>query len=197
MGLELNLNDANAAVKYVRNVLFFGAPNRLRDHFVRDGMPNPDGVITWSLSATATIYRRRIANLSVRNTGLDPTIATMAEEAEMAHAGQCDEHAAVAFVYLIKNLMSFPVELVCRADKSHAFVLLGRSAKTDLSDPQDWNAATVVCDPWEGLAYPGRDIEQMMYLTLRDRWTGSRELGIRYRWGRGCRIDEAVDTKPK
>ncbi len=60
-------------------------------------------------------------------------------------AGNCQEMAAVAFLYLLEQGV-FPIEMV--SIPHHTFVVIGRDPSTPIDEPSQWNADTIVCDPW-------------------------------------------------
>ena len=88
-------------------------------------------------------------------------IAVMAEMAEANGCGNCGEQAAVAFMFL-KRWPIAPIDYVHLKNKDHDFVVIGA---TDSSSPYitDWGVNAVICDPWDGKAYPIKDIYERMY----------------------------------
>src|SRR5215203_2643896 len=77
---------------------------------------------------------RQIANITVRT-----------------KAGNCNEQSIVAFMDLY-DLGIRPISWMYLDNGRHAFVVIGRTPKTD-SNPASWGENCVVCDPWAGEAY--------------------------------------------
>lgn len=79
-------------------------------------------------------------------------------------AGNCEEQAAVAFNYLRGKVS--PLELVNAVDDealgiNHQFVVIGREGKS--TDPTKFGPNAVICDPWDGKAYPASEFRQKMH----------------------------------
>lgn len=72
-------------------------------------------------------------------------IRLLADVAQKAKAGNCQEMAAVAFLFLMEQGIA-PIEMVCVP--THTFVVIGRDPELDIDDPGCWNQETVICDPW-------------------------------------------------
>lgn len=72
-------------------------------------------------------------------------IRLLADIAVRAKAGNCQEMAAVAFLFLLEKHI-FPIELV--SVPKHTFVIIGRNPETSLDLPESWNKEAVICDPW-------------------------------------------------
>jgi hypothetical protein len=88
-------------------------------------------------------------------------IEVMAATAEANGCGNCGEQAAVAFMFL-KRWPVAPIDFVHLQEKDHDFVVIGA---TDSNSPYitDWGLEAVICDPWDGKAYPIRHIYDRMY----------------------------------
>jgi hypothetical protein len=67
--------------------------------------------------------------------------ADVAAKAELAHGGNCGEHAAVAFHYVRLHAQGQPIYNAAKSGLDHAFVLIGDLAK-------DTDADIAVSDPW-------------------------------------------------
>src|SRR6185295_18301095 len=67
--------------------------------------------------------------------------ADVAAKADLAHGGNCGEHASVAFHYLRLHAKGQPIQHAAKAGLDHAFVLIG-----DLK--ADTDADIAVSDPW-------------------------------------------------
>ncbi|KTC87695.1 MULTISPECIES: hypothetical protein [Legionella] len=65
--------------------------------------------------------------------------------AREAGAGNCQEMAALAFLYLREQGITH-LELV--SIPTHNFVVLGRDTDTPINAPQKWNKEAIICDPW-------------------------------------------------
>ena len=67
--------------------------------------------------------------------------ADVAAKAELAHGGNCGEHAWVAYHYLRLNAKGQPIQYSAKSGLDHAFVIVG-----DLKNEKDNDLA--VSDPW-------------------------------------------------
>jgi hypothetical protein len=72
-------------------------------------------------------------------------IQLLAQIAKEAQAGNCQEMAAVAFLFLLEKKI-LPLEIV--NTPNHTFVVLGRDPATPIHDPELWNEEALICDPW-------------------------------------------------
>ncbi|MGH9593962.1 MAG: hypothetical protein ACRD5L_12790, partial [Bryobacteraceae bacterium] len=61
--------------------------------------------------------------------------------------GNCGEQSALAFVYL-RDRRIHPLDWIQVNNFSHAFVVLGRDADSDIGDYNTWGRSSVYCDPW-------------------------------------------------
>lgn len=78
-------------------------------------------------------------------------ITTCAQIALDYHAGNCGEHASVAFLYLRDNVKDArPIEFMEFDDRSHTFVIINRPQDIPLDRFDDWSKSAVLCDPWKG-----------------------------------------------
>ncbi|WP_425616231.1 peptidoglycan-binding protein [Anatilimnocola sp. NA78] len=87
-------------------------------------------------------------------------VQMISDVATAAKVGNCMECAAVAATYLRDQGVS-PVEYMGIYEKGgagkHAFVVLGRELGSNayaVPNPKDWKGPVVICDPWEGTAFP-------------------------------------------
>ena len=87
-------------------------------------------------------------------------VERVASLAEHAKQGNCGEQSAVAFVWLAKSGVR-PIEWVSCGSHDHQFVLIGRNIYKSISNISEWGATSVVCDPWQGLVYPGLYINNL------------------------------------
>ncbi len=135
---------AQAACAHVYKVCPLGSANR----------PNVSGK-TMALAEEALIREKKDFDRHVEATLKLPLhsmeekhlliIRLLADVAERAKAGNCQEMAAVAFLFLLAKGI-FPIELV--SVKNHTFVIVGRDSKTPIDTPEEWNKEAVICDPW-------------------------------------------------
>lgn len=65
--------------------------------------------------------------------------------AETAKAGNCQEMAAAAFLFLMEKAIA-PIELV--SIPTHTFIVIGRNPESPITNPTLWNNDAVICDPW-------------------------------------------------
>ena len=88
-----------------------------------------------------------------------------AQAAADTKLGNCDEMSALAFFWLQSTAIR-PVELFATHangdNDQHQFVVIGRPATASLKDPAEWTGDAVVCDPWDGAAYPAADLRQRL-----------------------------------
>ena len=118
------LTVAQDVIDEVQRTLNVGAGNQLSD------LQRTAGLSDELVGFVRSIGRVRLRRPSEQ-------IAQEALIAKILHAGNCGEHAALAFVLLWKRLPG--VRLVYYSHRmDHAFVVIG--------DPTDRNA--IVCDPW-------------------------------------------------
>jgi hypothetical protein len=85
------------------------------------------------------------ATLSKNQKSLE-IIQLLADIAHRARAGNCQEMAAVAFLYLKERNVA-PIEMV--SIPKHTYIIVGRSPKTPINCHEDWNDEAVICDPWD------------------------------------------------
>lgn len=144
-GLASNLQQARAAIAYVKRKLPRGAGNRPESP--------PDG---------AACVR------SVRD-GMPPMsywVSHLAQHAIQAGCGNCGEQAAVAYVFLQQRGI-LPLDYMNLYDPQgvavHSFVVIEFSGEGDSSS--GWGENAVICDPWdEAQAYSASRIGSNMML---------------------------------
>lgn len=147
--LNRNLGNAKKAVAYARSVLPNGAANNWDDVKRSRGL---------ALSSTLCA---RVAMLGV-NPGVSwdvNELRLLSSVAKSCGGGNCGEHAAVAFIYLVDRYVS-PVDIMERANADHNFVVIGRYGRAH--EPGTWGETAVVCDPWMNKAYPATEINKQM-----------------------------------
>jgi hypothetical protein len=144
--------EAQMAVNYTRQILAWGASNKLYDQAVTLGTVNI-GV----LRTRITTFAGSITNGSGEST-MDYW-KRVARNASNACAGNCQEHAAVAFVYLMNRGVK-PIEIV--SVPNHAFVVVGRGVKPsetgDIGFPNGWADYCWISDPWRGRVIQGKQL---------------------------------------
>lgn len=99
----------------------------------------------------------------------------VAEEASFMGAGNCGEFSAVVFAYLYKRDI-LPLDIMASTYFDHAWVVIGRPANTDVTDPNGWTSEDdpnepVICDPWlakGNTPYTNRDKYHEMVVDLED-----------------------------
>ncbi len=86
-------------------------------------------------------------------------IGMSAERAKAYRAGNCGEHAAVAFEYLAENasLCGHISYVKCKPTGDHAFVVLNREAVAG-DNTVTVGDNGVVCDPWGGYVCTGAEL---------------------------------------
>ena len=162
MSLATNLANAKSTVDYVKKKVPIGASNKLSDIFASRG--ESLGCVVGSRIGQQLedigVFRAAWAAGKLR-------IEVLALGTEKAGCGNCGEQSAVAWVYLWKNLRVTPIDWMCVAGGDHAFVVIGRSAKSSPEDYSTWGKEAVVCDPWDNKAYAARYIHNFMKGTPR------------------------------
>ena len=137
------------AVAYVQDKLRGGSQTSFLD------------VISTGGRALWCVERARAQARAIGWTNFGEQIEAMATAAEANGCGNCGEQAAVAFMFL-KRWPIAPIDYVHLLEKDHDFVVVG----ADDSSSQyvtDWGADAVICDPWDGKAYPVAQIYERMY----------------------------------
>jgi hypothetical protein len=82
---------------------------------------------------------------------MDEWVKRTAETAAIFECGNCGERASVAYRYLYQ-LGVRPLDYMAKIHGDHAFVVIGRVAKSG-TKPIDWGPEAVVCDPWFDKAF--------------------------------------------
>ena len=140
---------AHEALNYTLNALVLGAFDRPMD-IVTSGMGVAPALVLNRVSQGAA------AVLDPPGPSTDPilrTIINAADSSEATNAGNCWEHAAVAFRYLYRRNIK-PTALLSRPN--HAFVMLGYDHRTDFSNPSTFPATAWIVDGWRRVTYPAR-----------------------------------------
>lgn len=84
--------------------------------------------------------------LSIAKTMLDK-MRIIANETKSQKCGNCGEFSVLAFMYLYDKGVR-PLDWVSLVGGDHAFVVIGRDAKSDAKNFLTWGVSAVICDPW-------------------------------------------------
>lgn len=137
------IRAAKAACEHVYQVCPLGSANR------------PNGQ-SQELALQALMQAKYSFDDQIEEIIADPTfteaqknltiIRLLADIGHGAKAGNCQEMAAIAFLFLIEKEI-FPIELV--HTQEHTFIVIGRNPDTSsINDIKDWTKDVVICDPW-------------------------------------------------
>lgn len=138
-------SDAQRAMTYTRRVLGDLPSNHIVQRVLTLG------------ESTQCVRRARARYGSLRDHDRIMNLRRRASLAKKARCGNCGEYAAVAFDMLMLTGCRYPIEYAgYRAPGDHAFVIVGRAANTNPSDPRTWGSDVVVCDAWAGKVVPAR-----------------------------------------
>ncbi len=162
--LAKNLAAGLEAVRFVKGKMRFGAKNKVKDMWASKGE---------SISCVDNLrddldkYQDHLSKAYASNQ--TAVLERQAEYAASAAAhygcGNCNEQAALAFIYL-RDKGIFPIDWVDKENflpgfGGHSFVVIGR--ESGKIKPADWGESAVICDPHgEETAYPASQIEQYM-----------------------------------
>jgi hypothetical protein len=149
--------SAMVAVKYTQSILSMGAVNRSLLESVKE-------TIAGGGENLLNQFVQRMVQLFSMDQGSGKLwVQQVADVAKEAKVGNCQEHAAVAAIFL-RDRGVRPVEytvLMKNGSYKHAFVVVGRDVdrytKQLPGDPLSWKGPVIVCDAWEGYAFaPGK-----------------------------------------
>jgi len=132
------LKFAKDAIAHTKSVMKFGAGNQ--KEAIRMSKMNSNYRLACMRDPDAWEYDRSIIKLANANRD-----ALTAAKADLAHGGNCGEHAAVAFDYLRVHALGQRITKASKQGLDHAFVLIG-----DLDS--DTDAELVNSDPWPTVA---------------------------------------------
>jgi len=142
---------AQEAISYVRSKMTVGASNKI-----------PDVLGSLGMSLLCVPAERSVTRDSQSDRML-PYLRVIAGAAENVGCGNCGEQSATAFVFLLDKGIR-PIDWMALQDPGdHAFVVIGRLATSDATDPNTWGNLAVVCDPWKGLVYAPNMIVPMWH----------------------------------
>lgn len=149
--LEQNLADALEAVRFVKSKMRLGARNQIGDLWrsrggsidcisdMRSDIETYAGTLKGHFAESQSAAHERLAEFT-------------AAAAVQYGCGNCDEQAALAFIFL-RDKGVFPIDWVDMLGLAggklggHSFVVIGRVKKA--IKPADWGPTAVVCDPHE------------------------------------------------
>lgn len=153
-------------VAYVKKVVRFGSGNNPGDVIVKRLLI---GNVVWPyfMSTMRDWEDRELAKRRTNFPALTAraprqALGILADAADNFGVGNCGEQSALAFTYLEKRNIR-PIEWMEFTDESHAFVILGRRAGTNLANFAEWSYGAALCDPWR----PGSGIAGMLALWYR------------------------------
>jgi hypothetical protein len=129
-GLSSNLQQAKAAVAYVKQKLPRGAGNR------SDGSSDAKACLLW-------VRENMVC--------ADDFVPHLAVRAEQMGCGNCGEQAAVAYMFLKKRgvrSLDYMNLNDPSGDAVHSFVVIGFQGAGATSS--GWGESAVICDPWDG-----------------------------------------------
>jgi len=144
---------AELANQYVKQTMPIGAANRF-SNVAKFGVlfSLPIGCVAGS----------RFGRSPREGMGTLAGIRAMANRAALSKCGNCQEQAAVAFMWLHDHGVG-PIDYMTRVHADHAFVVVGRSDHKWSTDTGTWGDDCVVCDPWDENVYYASEIEKKMY----------------------------------
>lgn len=160
------LASAKSAVMYVKDKVRLGSNTGLLDPYITlrlKTIAKQKGYSDFGawLAQLAAIPIRSMAGISIMHYRHEhasgPTVPsldlarTWAKEAEHGRAGNCEEQACVALMYLYDHQVR-PLDWMHLTNGKHAFVLIGRKDGAG-TDPATWGESVVVCDAWKNQAY--------------------------------------------
>lgn len=150
-----NLSAAIIANEYVKKKMTIGASNKLRVDFwkawkcsgsaINTGEMREyvDQQIQSAVEADTSTASDFVNNIKFQRLYLEKS----AQGAELYGCGNCGEQSAIAFVYL-RRQKTFPLDWMEVNNYQHAFVIIGRAARSDTRNPSTWGDDAVICDPW-------------------------------------------------
>jgi len=161
-----NFTLAREAVKHVKIKLTKGADNKLSDMYPSLGLVKvcvsrsraaaeksfnehfnvAQGQLERELAKNDEAFHGELRAMNTRNL-IGADIRIKAEKASSWKCGNCQEQAAVAFIYLLDHRVH-PLDYYMFSDQSHAFVVIGRREDSDSTKPESWGSEAVICDPW-------------------------------------------------
>ena len=150
------LAEATLGLKYVRSKIDFGSSNKFTDNL------RTLGVTALAVPEVYKLEERYLKAMNVpipiegsanwQQYGLQ-YIESMAGSAELMGTGNCEELAAMAFMFF-RNRRVLPVDYVMIPGK-HAFCVIGARVRLGTGNFSEWSTGiSMACDPWSGRAEP-------------------------------------------
>jgi hypothetical protein len=194
--IDLCLEAAKKAVEYTRGILHIGSDNNWRRYTIEDPVIMTGLVLSGFVLAAAPALlaidvgyglsgqaerHRAVADTKTRHDALGTPkqgrdwhwyIEYCASVSEETHAGNCGEHAAVAFMYLKNQFREVrPIDFMDYLHKNHNFVILNRPGNIPIERFDEWSTEAVVCDPWRGsYGMAGKLEEWYGWTSMATRW---------------------------
>ena len=173
MSLETNLSLAKMAVDFTKKSLFLGSSNKANEQHV--ALVTPLCVAGNKISFKTGLGlkpQKDIESADGKRYDMWDYQVEVAIHALRKGCGNCGEHAAVAYLWLLKN-HARPLDFMSRTNADHAFVVIGRPASATISRPESWGPEAVVCDAWDGAYYPATEIADKMPRGIMESLTGN------------------------
>jgi hypothetical protein len=105
------------------------------------------------LSLDNEFNNMRLESVSAEEYSLD-WVHDIARIAKTYQLGNCCEKTCVAYDFLYQKFSNLlgetlpALELYNDPFSDHFFLVIGRNAETDSTNPLEWNKDTIICDPW-------------------------------------------------
>lgn len=144
------LKAAEEVNAYVEGKMLLGASNKAGDVFSSFG------------GSMLCVVASRSVEVSMPKGTIPAWLREAAAKAEATGCGNCGEQAAIAFIQLAQRKI-VPLDYMARNHADHAFVVIGRARGSRAEIHTTWGPEAIVCDPWDGKAYPAADIPTKMY----------------------------------
>ncbi|MBI4849355.1 MAG: hypothetical protein HY808_12415 [Nitrospirae bacterium] len=157
------LTEVKAALTYTRSKMDLGETNK----FGKNVLDLPRGKIFTTLPAIQEVYRQEEKLLNAMRVPMPNDanwgtyglqyIEAMAMASSGIGAGNCEEQAAIAFMYLYKHDIR-PIDYMM-IPGTHAFVVVGAAVRPTSHNFNDWSTGVaMLCDPWGWRAEPACNI---------------------------------------
>lgn len=180
MSAKKNLAIAKLAVSCVREYFGLKAGNKLLDALVtglkssgvyishNDGTrtkfsDGEVGKIRRKAKTTSLKLGSNTIGVSVNDKGKFGKLKWMAQVAKKSGYGNCNEHAACAFIFLHEIHRAKPLDLMAYdGDGDHVFVVIGRKKGSKAEDYTTWGKDAVVCDAWDEKSFLAKDVPKQL-----------------------------------
>lgn len=153
--LELNLQRAENAIRYVRSFLRYGSNTR-KDSLMPEWQPARLQMMRDEVHMKAELH-------ALENNGIAdfPAISKLTKKGMKKYQfGNCGEQAQTAFVFLKKKGVC-NLDFCSTSIGGHNLVVIGRESGSNPEDISTWGDSAVICDPWAERAYPLSDFKEM------------------------------------